>query len=79
MYITVYMKHDDRCSMMIEDGHGDWLLNAHSDYMPYLGVFGGDDTKLRIDNATGQIIGWKPLTRDQIKEWNEEQNARTNR
>lgn len=28
----------------------------------------GDDVVLEIDNATGQIIGWKPFTEEQLTE-----------
>lgn len=30
-------------------------------YLPELGIFGGDDTKLTINNDTGEIIGWKRI------------------
>ena len=26
-----------------------------------IGIFGGDYTSLRINNETGQIIGWEPI------------------
>lgn len=49
-----------------EDGKEDREVDG---YVPTgLGIGGGDDVVLKIDTDTGQIIGWKPLTRDQLEE-----------
>jgi hypothetical protein len=41
----------------------------HDGYVPYdLGIGGGDYIELEINIETGQIINWKPLTIEMIKE-----------
>ena len=41
-------------------------------YVPDIFGVGGDDVILTIDNATGQILNWQPLTNDNIAEILEE-------
>lgn len=33
-----------------------------------IGIGGGDYVRLTIDNDTGKIEGWKPLTQEQLEE-----------
>ena len=65
--VEVFMKHDDRASFTILDENGNEVFEQNSDYLPYLGIFGGDDTSLKIDNETGKIIGWVPITKEHIE------------
>ena len=44
----------------------------HDGYMPDMGMLGGDQTELTIDNATGTIIGWKPITPQDVADFKEE-------
>lgn len=40
----------------------------YTGYVPRgIGIGGGDFIKLEIDNETGKIIGWKPLTIESLK------------
>jgi len=53
--VKLYLKHGDRAR--IQMGEADEV-----GYIPYVNaVLGGDDTVLKIDNATGMIIGWTPI------------------
>ena len=63
--IFVFLKHDDTASLLI-DKEGEEILDHHG-YMPHIGIFGGDQTELEIDNETGQIIGWKPITQEDLE------------
>lgn len=36
-------------------------LRIYEGYVPESSLGGGDDVILRIDNATGRIIGWVPI------------------
>ena len=61
-----------KCSDMgwfnIVDEHGDELVDK-SGYMPDIeNVCGGDYIEFVVDNATGRIVGWVPLTMDTVKE-----------
>jgi hypothetical protein len=60
--VSVYMKHNDMTGMQLYDADGNTIEEMDSDYFPHVGVFGGDDTELTIDNETGKIIGWVPIT-----------------
>lgn len=54
--VTIYMKHDDRASIMMDE------VEIHGDYLPHVNNnIGGDDTQFKIDNETGKIIGWEPI------------------
>ena len=64
--VRLYLKHDDRTSFGFEDG--DFEIDKHSDYLPHVGILGGDDTTLTIDNDTGKIIGWIPITKEDFDE-----------
>jgi hypothetical protein len=63
--VTLYLKHNDRAVFDFEDFNLDG-------YLPAVGILGGDSTTLKIDNETGQIIGWKPILSDQLREFLEE-------
>lgn len=67
--IHLHMKHNDCVAFTVENEKGEEILDMHSDYLPTVGILGGDDTTLRIDNATGKIIGWKPVTNDELHEF----------
>jgi hypothetical protein len=60
--ITLSVKHSDIASLYADDEP-----IVEGDYMPAIGIFeGGDYTHLCIDNATGKIIGWTPITQEEI-------------
>ena len=59
--VYVFLKHDDRASIISIDADGNEIQRIDGDYLPYVGIFGGDDTILKIDNETGKIIGWVPI------------------
>ena len=58
--VTVFLKHDDRASLTLIGRDGQ-TIGEFDGYLPELGIFGGDDTKLSINNDTGEIIGWKRI------------------
>lgn len=66
MYIRINGKVSDMCGIIfMEDG----MYIEHDGYVPdNLGFGGGDYINLVIDNETGRIEGWKPLSWKQIKE-----------
>jgi hypothetical protein len=77
--VKIFLKHDDRTSFEFDENqHGDgerYQFEMNSDYLPYVGVFGGDDTQLIIDNETGKIIGWKPLVKEDFEEYESKNKA----
>ncbi len=60
LYVTINMKHSDMAELHLK-GENQEVLAEYEDGMPNLGILGGDYTKLTIENATGKIIGWKPI------------------
>lgn len=64
--VSVFMKHDDRATMVLKERGGAVLAESEG-YLPSAGIFGGDDTELEIDNETGRILNWKPITVAEIK------------
>lgn len=41
----------------------------HDGYVPYIkGIGGGDYIEIEIDNDTGKIVGWVPLTVEELRE-----------
>jgi hypothetical protein len=58
--------------MTIQDKNGKTILD-HDGYVPDFFFGGGDYIELTIDNETGKIEGWKPITVEQIKEYHEEE------
>jgi hypothetical protein len=65
--ISVSVKHSDLASLIIEKDSK--VVLDHDGYMlPILGISDdGDYTSFEVDNETGKIIGWKPLTDKDIK------------
>lgn len=62
MIISIYGKVSDMFCLSVEE-------YEYNGYVPDgLGIGGGDDIELRIDNDTGKIVGWVPLTIEKIKE-----------
>lgn len=60
LYVTA--KCSDCCVVEFDD------INHHG-YVPYIpGIGNGDYIHLEIDNETGKIVGWKPLTVASFKE-----------
>jgi len=60
-YVDVYCHHSDCSNFEFTDENG--KSRETEGYAPFIPRFsGGDDTSFRIDNATGKIIGWVPLT-----------------
>jgi len=76
---TVYlsMKHNDMTDICLEGENRLELYQKDSDYFPSIGCIGGDDTDFRIDNETGQIIGWKPITDEELSELKGRRRGRT--
>ena len=66
--VTLFMKHNDMTNLILEDEKGNTLHEKDSDYFPDVGCIGGDDTEFKIDNETGKIIGWKPITDEDLTE-----------
>lgn len=69
--VKISLKHDDRASLQLINEFGEKLAEV-DDGMPNVGVLGGDYTDLVIDNNTGKIIGWVPITMVEFNEWNGE-------
>lgn len=63
--IKVFLKHDDRAVIVAE--HVGEIVFEQDGYLPYVGLLGGDDTELTIDNATGQILNWRPIKLDALE------------
>ena len=65
--ICVSVKHSDLASLIIEKDTKTVL--DHDGYMlPIQGISDDEDyTSFEVDNETGKIIGWKPLTEKDIK------------
>ncbi len=55
-HITINAKCSDLFSMSSDTGL------EHNGYVPASSLGNGDYIEMTIDNETGQIIGWKPLT-----------------
>jgi hypothetical protein len=63
--VCIMMKHNDTACMHLIGVENEDLFEK-TDGLPCVGVFGGDTTELEIDNATGRIIGWKPITDEEL-------------
>jgi hypothetical protein len=72
MHIKLYGKATDSFSMRVRREE-ESLLN-YNNYPPTGHGFSrdGDSIELTIDNDTGTIIGWKPITLDDIKKYKEQ-------
>jgi len=74
MNITIYAHSRDCSSVNIFD-ENDNMLFDHGGYFPYIGhLCEGDDLEITIDNETGKILGWVPLTEEDIQRLKEEVN-----
>jgi hypothetical protein len=64
--IHVYAHHRDMSTFTFvnEDGT-EHKIEGYAPRIKHLS--GGDDTQFQIDNATGKIIGWVPLTDDDME------------
>lgn len=60
--MSLYMKHNDLSSVYV-----DHLDIDYSDYMPHVGIFGGDDTQFAVCMQCGQIRNWKPISDAEIR------------
>ena len=71
MKIKIYGKTADAFSMRVKEEDGSTVLDYNS-YPPTGHGFSrdGDSIELTIDNETGVIQGWKPLTNADIEELN---------
>lgn len=61
--MSVFMKHNDMANMQIP--HLDVDLQ---DYLPHIGIFGGDDTQFEVCMDCGQIQRWKQITDEAVLE-----------
>jgi hypothetical protein len=56
------MKHNDLASVTVR------RLNIdRDDYLPHVGIFGGDDTQFTVCMECGQIQNWKPISDAELK------------
>jgi hypothetical protein len=59
----------DRSQIRAKDANGKVLFDPEPDYMKSsLGLGGGDDISFEVDIETGQIVGWKRPTDDDLCE-----------
>lgn len=71
LIIRVQGKSDDRNSYSAVDNGVE--IAEGTGYLPnFPGFADGDYFDVQIDAATGQILNWKPMTADQIREAIEE-------
>lgn len=64
--IRVYGKCNDMSHVVARDASGKSLLEAEGYMKRGLGVGGGDDISFEVDIETGQIVGWKKPTDDDL-------------
>lgn len=67
VFVKLFLKHDDRTYIGLLDLGLKPIEEQESGYLPYVGILGGDDTDLLIDNETGRIVGWQPLNTLQME------------
>lgn len=70
--VRICAKHNDMyaATAFLENGN----QREHDGYGLYIdGLGGGDYLRITIDNATGKIEGWVPLTEEQLEELFEEE------
>ena len=60
MILSITAKCSDLCFITLGDCE-------HDGYVPQSSLGGGDYVELAIDNETGQILNWKPLTEEDLK------------
>lgn len=72
MKINITGKCSDTFGLTVQDDFGEELID-YVGYAPALAnVCDGDYIDMEIDNDTGKIIGWVPLTKRSIKAIKEE-------
>jgi hypothetical protein len=65
--VSLSAKCSDMCYTTIIDQEGNEILEGDG-YVPNIkGIGGGDYLSIKVDNATGKIVGWVPVTEDDIK------------
>ena len=67
MKISLYLKHDDRACFTLTDKNE--VVYESIEYLPHLGILGGDTTELEIDNETGKILNWKPISKEELDDY----------
>lgn len=68
MILDLSAKCSDLCSTRLLNDAGDIVLNANGEAPHGLGIGGGDYVRLKIDLSTGQIVGFKPMTDQEVLE-----------
>lgn len=67
--IKIHASCQDRFTARLIGENGRTIAQTDPDYVPRdLGVGSSDDIYMEIDIATGQIIGWKPITQETLDE-----------
>lgn len=61
--VSYHGKVSDMYTITVRDQNGDIMYNDTG----YVGQLGGDYIRLTIDNATGKIMDWKPVTVEDIE------------
>lgn len=68
MKIFLDAKCSDLCYTTITDDKG-FIIFENDGYVPrFKGIGGGKYLDIQIDNKTGKIIGWVPLTQEEVDE-----------
>ena len=64
--ISFFAHHTDTFSILATMSDGSEIEN--SGYAPHIpAVCSGDDTEFVVDNETGKIVGWVPLTKEELE------------
>jgi hypothetical protein len=72
--IHLSFKHNDLSDVSIMDENDNAILE-HNGYMLEMGIFiDQDQTVFVVDNETGKIIGWVPITEEDVKRIKEEES-----
>ena len=73
--IEIQAKCSDSCCITLIGADGKMLLNR-VDYVPDWAPGDGNNCiELKIDVATGQILGWKPPSQETLEAWAEGREA----
>lgn len=68
MRMQISAKCSDLCFTQVIDSEGN-AIYENDGYVPSgLGIGGGDYVEFTVDLTTGQLIGFKPLTKEKIQE-----------
>ena len=66
MIVYLSAKCSDMCFTTVIDQDGNEVLEKDG-YVPHIkGIGGGDYLSIKVDNATGKIVGWVPVQEDEI-------------